>query len=215
MMVSDEFGYSLLELLVAVAIIALAAVPLSQGLTTGFRTWENVNSDTSDLDRIFHTRKRLRSWIGSAVVHDPLRKGSGLDYSLVGSPRSVSFSAAISPDGRNDQLYQLTLGVGESSNLQMSILPDHSNEDDAIQSELTLLTGVSDLTFEYLDGSNSFVTWLPTWSDRIDMPSAIKIKLTFIDGASIWSDLIVPLRTEEWSHCAYDAATASCLSGVV
>jgi type II secretion system protein J len=212
MQIKADEGYSLLELLVAVAIMAMAAVPLTDGLLTGLRTWERTNIEVSEVERIVLARQRLRHWFSRSYLADVKRGGvEEAVYSFDGQQESVSFLTAISPDTRSDELYKVLISLAESGELLATISADHEQDVEGLTA--VILSGVKKVDFLFLDHAVPG-QWEAVWVNQKDLPKAIRLRLEFSDNQMIWPDLVVPFYVNEWAHCGFDNTLETCLSGV-
>lgn len=206
-MVSRDDGYTLLEMVVATAIIALMAFPLSNAMQLGLGTWDRTTSKAADIEKLYQTRATLSRWMRSVYPADPRRKTSEAAYSFTGTSDTVEFLSPIHPDAQSNSLYAVRLFRSENSEFSVLSRADFKNGDGITE---VWLSGVEDLSFMYMDASGD---WLDVWPGSYDLPKAIKVNLSFENGALSWSELIVQIPVREWAHCAFDAASGSCRSG--
>ena len=207
---SGEAGYTLLELLVAIAVIALLALPLSRTVSFSLKAWRGAHGDVEAFEEFALVRARLRTWLMAAYFSDPARKAGEVFAPMSGTSSSLNFIAPISPDGRADDLYRVTLRFDQELNtLILSMVPDHFPSSSRAESDL-----ISDLSlaqFSYLTAEGE---WLDEWTAIYEMPEAVKITMQSLSGSA--SELIVPMLVEEWADCAFDSESEvqNCLSGV-
>jgi len=192
-MVEHEDGYTLLEVLVATALMALIALPLTDALRLGIGSWFEVHAivDVDERDQLL--RRRLREWISSSYPGDVylLRRAP-----FSGSAEQMNFIAPIHPDGNSDDMYAVTLKKCDTR-LMAAVVPnfavpeqmdelneiiessiedaqDASDEPsflDSLSCEddhffwIELLSGIAELSFSYQRKDNPTIegVWQNSW----------------------------------------------------
>ncbi len=204
----SEAGYTLLELIVALAVISLITVPMAMSLEFGVAAWRSLHNDISELERDVLVRQRVQYWIENAYRSDSTRQESEIQYPLVGEGQAISFIAPLNPDPRFDSFYRVRLEM-EGTHLIMRILPDHASYNiDAAYEQTSLLSGVDFVEFKYLEPDID--AWTGSWAGG-KLPSAIRMRLSFTDKNRSWPDLIVSPRREQWAHCIFDKVSGNCI----
>lgn len=203
-MMRSDAGYTLLEMLAAIAIIALMSVPMASGMEFGIRTWQDAHVKVSEQERIMLVRARLTDWMRGAHPVDVNRVAGVKSYPVTGDEATLSFMTAIHPDPVRDSLYRVTLRLSEGGALQAGVMPDHAQyEDGAEETWFDLLAGVDAVRFSYLDGvdaGGSFI-WASEWQERISMPQAFRMDLDFADDKQGWQTVTVRPVISEQAHC--------------
>ena len=209
----DDAGYTLLELLVAVAITALMAVPVAEGLRKGINSW-NISHELADgSEENLLMRQRIATWVRAAYPADPLRHGSIIEPALTGQIDSLSFIGAVHPSGQSDDLYAVIISKNSDGNLVATLKSDIDSGGPDF-AEAVLLSGVDTVLFTYLQSPKGVTAdWVATWIDRSVLPRAVKLSVSFTDNEVFWPDLVMPLDVKEWGHCAYDPVALACRSG--
>jgi type II secretion system protein J len=184
-------GFTLLEVLVATALIAVISVTLYASLSTAFKARRSALAATSDVRRTDLAMELLSADVRSAVVPngtlagtfvgEDYRDSSGGDSDLltfccttpspepgvgIGDIRKVQFGCEPSADGRSQILYRLT-----TTNLL-------SPKDVEPQREV-LCRGVAAFNLRYYDG-----TWQDYWdSTELSnvLPYVIEVTIELVD----------------------------------
>ncbi|MCJ9430037.1 type II secretion system protein GspJ [Kordiimonas marina] len=211
----SDAGYTLLELLVAVAIMAMIAMPLGAGIHLGIDVWRKTASKADTFERDMLVRQRLESWLASAYPFDINRRLDLRLYPFDGTPDSLTFVAPTAPDPRANSLNRIQLSVTDGK-LTAGFTPDPQSYDVSAPVEsTTLLDGVASWSLAYLDGVTDPANpkWVTSWTKHFGLPQAVKIKLSFKDAHRTWADLVAPLVVTEWSHCAFDEVSRACRTG--
>lgn len=207
-----EDGFTLLEVLVAVALIALMAVPATETLRKGIDSWQKSHARVDESEYRLLTRRRLADWMRTAYPADPLRRGGVLEYPFEGSEDSVEFIGAINPNEWSDELYKVLLSVKEGV-LVATIRSDY-RPDAPVMVETPLIEGVTAASFSYLNSDiGQPANWVSEWQGQLSPPRAVRLSLDLDDDSIFWPDLIMPLEVQQWAHCAYDPVALACRSG--
>lgn len=211
--VRNDEGYTLLELLVALAIMAMISVPLAQSMSFGLRVWGQLHSDVSENEKVLLARRQISEWLSGSYAADPLRLQTGVSYPFSGTAGTVIFLAPISPDPRSDSILRVKLELTAEGEMVASIAPDHMQTEEEDARSTQLLSGVKSIEFSFLRDQSPGGVWISAWQDQVSPPNAVRLKLEFNDSSQIWPELIVPLGVDEWAHCSFDVVTKSCFSG--
>jgi len=199
-------GFTLLELMLSLAIMGLVLLIIFGALRIGTRAWEKGEKDVA-----VHQRQRavlglLSRQIASACIYEIKMgddtfnfKGSEGTMEFVsrspivpGALTGVVFVKYMVQEGDGDGKKQLNLYEKDAGFLKEEDVENQSEED-----LFTLISGLQDLQFEYLKGGEdkSETDWQASWdpSEKTGLPLAVKIILKQNEEtASI--RLIVPIR---------------------
>lgn len=210
-MLRADDGYTLLELLVAVALIAMMSVPLALGIQFGIHAWSDIHTEVSEQERTFLVRQRLKGWVEAAYPFDVTRHASPYLYPLSGQQSELILVAPVHPDPRVDALYRTEFRLN-NNDFQVGIVPDHGSYVIGDPNEwTTLLSGVEELEFSYLDALDpDNPIWISSWSGRRDLPVAVRVRLSFSEQGREWGELIAPIVLIQWSHCTFQAGPGTC-----
>ena len=212
---NDDAGFTLLELLVAVALMALIAVPASLAVSMGIDTWKSTNKAVEDAEYIMLVRASLRRWIGSAYPFDVNRVAGEQTFPLNGSENRLVISTPLNSDASVDALYRLSLSWDtDSQNLEFKFAVDLGADLDE-QAAQTLLTEIEEFEVSYLSlNSEPFLpTWEASWQAKYSLPAAVRIKAKFTNPKLRWEELVIPLQVVDWAHCEFDEVSRECRTG--
>lgn len=180
-----EKGFTLVETLVSLTLLALIATVMFGGLRFGARAWETVEERTGDHIQISAARAFLEARLSSLSAPP---SGDGADFE--GSALAVRFSALWTngpvPSGTYD--FALSLSGGD---LVLGWRGQGANE--TLAGSRALLTGAEALSFSYhaAPGESEGATgWRRDWS-RSGAPKLVRLDLAFADPARIWAPLII------------------------
>ena len=173
-------GFTLLELLVAAALVAVAATVVASAFAAGFRVWQRASQmggAASDalialelMEKDVHNTTPCRlvpfsgngSWVEiPAVVPVPLATGTQ------DQPGSIRYEFNSREHGV-DRIPRYFPFPGSGQ-----------------QTQEALLTQVEDVRFSYGEGDargGGTVNWTGSWVGRTNVPAAMKVELTILQG---------------------------------
>lgn len=209
---SNDNGATLFEVVVAVAVLALLSVPVSQSFLNGAKTWTKIESRLSQNDKVYLQKTKILHWIENAHPIDTNRVPGELSYPLEGGVNSLSFSSPIHPDPNHDVLYRVHLGIGVNDTLDIAVLPDgYSGELDW----RPLVKGINQISFRYLEAisSDGQPIWVQNWISQFNLPLAVEVTIQATDESDSWGPEVVPMKVKERAFCAFDAVSRKCRTG--
>ena len=202
-------GFTLLELLLSLAITSIVIVIVFGAFRIAIRAWEKSDRDIDKQQRIRVVTQMIRIQLASAVASKstlsstdvPLFEGNESQLSFISAialnPQnkgSIVFSQLIAESGSDD--LSSTLFLVEKGLLVSDPLLDTESTNG--EERVVLATGLKAIRFHYLDKPVFGEQW--DWrtefnSDEADkLPAAVKIELTET-AASDPIVLIIPIRS--------------------
>lgn len=196
-------GSTLLELLIALSLLALLTALLTGGLHTAIVVWEKSTTrmDASDDFRV------VREWLARQIRQArPLRTPAtpAGHSAFYGSRDQVSFIVASPAHRGEGGLYRLTLqaqrsGAGTALVLDYTPIYPGSGTQKAVQDskQRVLLEGLAGVRFSYFGRrhQDAPIKWHDTWHGIVFPPRLIRISLRASGrlGAA-WPPLVVAIR---------------------
>ncbi len=208
-----EAGFTLLELLVTISLLALLSLVLFGGLSFGVRAWDGSAAHGAGMDEMRVVQSLLQREIEQAwpayVSTDPVNPV--IDFS--GSPASVNFLAPAPQAMQMPGRARITLAAerdGAHLALVMRARPELATS--GAWSE-TLLRNLAGVRFSYFGAATPGgpLAWRGSWPAGKTFPQLVRVQVDFPKGDNrLWPDLIVAPRIELDSSCVYDYATKYC-----
>jgi general secretion pathway protein J len=194
-----EAGFTLIEMLVTVALLALVAMLLFGGLRFGARAWDGAQAHGAGSEEVRLVQDTLRRELESAYPRYDASDTLHPQIDFAGEPDGVRFlshapqalqtagythiALAEEPDGKDRQL---TIHVGDGSS--------------------ALLRHIAGVRFAYFDGAS----WSDDWRAAA-LPRLVRIRVVFRRGdARLWPDLIVAPQIAVDTGCIYDVSANRC-----
>jgi general secretion pathway protein J len=196
-------GFSLVELLVGLALLGMICALLAAGLGLGQRVWNSSEARNQASRTMFDVSAALRRLLGSL---QPLRTG-------VDGSRAVEFR------GFGERLEGVVhlpshLGLGGlyrvrlecetgSHRLNLYLSPYRqgetaSEEGSNSQGLTTLADGIEELQLRYFGQAknDSKAEWHETWEDQDGLPKLLSVTITPQEKAKPWPDLVIITRVQ-------------------
>lgn len=196
-----QAGFTLVELLVAMTLLAFLSVSLFGGLRFGARSWEVVVDSSTERDDIASTQTFLRDRLGQLVLPGPGRLGDfNEDGNLNGGPEQVEFIApwlsALSLGG----LYRFTLWREDIDDGRLMLRwrpaeadPDALEELGDLAGQRVLLDGIAEFSLSYYGAADEDAEpdWLDQWENPDAPPRLVRVQLAFAEAGRVWPVFIV------------------------
>ncbi len=170
-MTRGKRGLSLLELLVALALLAVITVGLITTTSLGVRLLDRTQEISKNQNEIA-LRIRLRSWIKNISSPTLL---SNIPSGMFGTDRRLSFNtfAATPFHGQAAAMNVVLEQEGSDLTMALSFLDDVGSVLD--QDRRVLLRDVTELKISYFDGTQDQPNWITEWSEETRLPQLIRI----------------------------------------
>lgn len=192
-------GFTLLELLVGMAVFALMAGIVLGGIRLGVKSWDAAAARSAAVDEMRVVHALLRRQLSSALPLATSRAG-GWNLVFEGNGESVKFVSElpgyVSGGGVHFVTLELARGV-DGEDLVLRWRPLHALDTDEPPDEAVLARNVERLRFQYFGARtrNALPEWLETWRDLRTMPRLIRVSVEQ-DGSGSWPELVVALEVD-------------------
>lgn len=204
---AGQLGFTLVELLVVMALLSLLMLGLASAMSTVSQTQERVDAR---LDRMDHQRVSvafLRSVLGQASAirrQAGLRKQGESELFFEGGPQGIRWlgimPARFGMGGRTH--FQLSV-EGDALVLRFApwqgpdVMPDWGQSQSYV-----IDRGVTAFALRYQNAKLGVAHWQPQWGPEKDnekeLPSAVQIELQAASGA--WPMTVIAMRTPVGSN---------------
>lgn len=184
-------GFTLLELLIAIALLGLIFAALAGGLRFGTAAWQAGSERLGDSDNLQLVHRVVRRQLEAAIT--PAADGADEDIPVFEGRRDrLQFLAPAPSVGMPPGLYQIGLRLQRNAGSGALVL-DWSAVDREGGGTETLIDNVARVRFSYLGTPGGTVGrgWTPDWRDLDRPPQAIRMDIGFKDGSrSEWPVLV-------------------------
>jgi general secretion pathway protein J len=208
-------GFTLLELLVSMTLLALLIVLLFGGLRFGARAWDHNQAHSTGMDEVRLVQGLLRREIEQAypfwLTTDPLHPT--VDFQ--GAENAMMFLApapqVFGGGGRARIVFEREAD-GRYEQLVMRAQPELSIDDGTVREE-PLLRHLAAVGFAYYgaDSPDATPAWHDSWAGMRTLPLLVRVHVEFPRGdARSWPELIVTPRIFVDASCVYDPTGNRC-----
>lgn len=214
---SDD-GFTLLELLVALAVVAFISTMIFGAVFATRSVARSLVADESAQAEVAAVQMILRSKIeGMRAVPRPDRVTPVID--VVGSDQRLGFYAtpiASHPGGGLQAIRLLRTATGDLVLFSAPSLTENldlRSPSIAGWDRTTLLTGVEDINISYFGPApgESGARWQRFWGESPQPPLLVRIGVKFPDGdRRTWPELILRPRATVNMACKFDMVTSRC-----
>lgn len=197
----SDAGFTLLEMLVAVTLLAFLSLALVAGLRFGSNVWQKSEAKNVDTNAIRMAQRTIASAVERIYpkyVSVPAAKGF-IDFD--GTPTRMTFlSTASSPHISREVLEASGSVLRITASLELG-------EPNMPVQRTTLLQGLASAEFSYFDGTS----WRPTWQRQRALPDLVRIHAAIAGTGTVpWPDMILVPRIAADVDCTFDTLTKFC-----
>jgi general secretion pathway protein J len=209
-------GFTLIEMLVALALMGLIAVILITSLQIGGHTWQRVMRAASSTEDIAQAQETLRLRLSSLYPDDPATVMSQPAF-LLSNGASLEFSGAA-PDSTADGILRYRIAVSASSGaLEVRSWPDQQDHLEGLSNDSkpeALLSSVASMAVQFwLKVDETPGRWVDRWDSK-QVPRLIRIDVAFgADDRRRWPPLYIEPRVDTPANCVFDVVSRRCRSG--
>jgi general secretion pathway protein J len=216
-------GFTLLELTIALTLLALMSAVMFGSLSMAGRTWDGGEAKTAEVGSMRQTEEFLREQL-SAQYPLRLRKVAELPITFAGERDEMRYAAALPARVIEGGIYYFRLALrkeGDKSQLILErMIPDVQalQEPEFRDAEHSVLAdGIAELKISYFgrdaDQTDADApTWRDRWDDKQRLPLLVRIEVQPQKGPA-WPVLVVePRRAPEAGCVQYDPVRNRCAS---
>ncbi len=196
-------GFTLLEVLAALALLALLMVGVYSGIRTATVSVRAGSAVIERSDQIRSAQQFVRRELAQSLAQPIGHTEDGEPIVFVGTSREMRYVAPLPGylGKLGPQLQRLQLvddGTGGSRlELSLALLPPDGRPPQPLGEPQVLLDHILGGGFSYSgaagDGDGDGSAWAPNWSDGRQLPQLVRVALR-IGGNESWPQLQVPLR---------------------
>ena len=198
-------GFTLLELLVAITLLAVLMAALFGALRLGARVWETGEARLDASARIQVVQNFLRQQLAATIplietTRDPRALGGLL---FAGTSEGLRFVGLLPEHlGAGASLMELALRPAQGrgpGDLVLRMRPLDPGDGEAPGEERVLVTAVERLELAYFGPGQpgAAPTWWQEWQGQRSLPRLVRLRLAFPTGdGRRWPELIVGLMVD-------------------
>jgi general secretion pathway protein J len=212
-----EAGFTLVELLVALALFSLLVTVLFDNVRFGLHAWQHGSSHAENFEHGMVSQDLLRGLIGNVYPMFVTDGGAQPQIDFDGAKESVSFlgnAPTVASGGGRFRFKFFVERKQSRTDLIVSATPELSDRQDSLMTTRTLL--ISDIDRAEISyfgeaASEQTAQWVDSWRQRSDMPRLVRIRVAFRPGDTrLWPELLIAPRIAADVGCVYDPGTKRC-----
>jgi general secretion pathway protein J len=211
--VGFQDGFTLLEVLVGMTLLAFLSVALFQAFDIGAKSWAKAEGATSGADQIMAGEKLLADALDRSYPLVIQADATRLDIAFDGHPNELEFLAP--DDSRPGMLLQMRLAVEQRKGRKALVLftkPELDRSSGSGWKRLLLLSDISELQLAYFGASGEqSPNWHSDWSNAPVLPRLVRVRIGFPDPSHpAWPELIVAPHISADVSCNFDLLLKGC-----
>lgn len=196
---NKQNGFTLLEMVVALAVSGMMLALLFGGLSNSLQQWERIDTISSRNHMNYLLQRHLRTQLQQAVALTDKKE----IVQFTGNRTELSFVAPLEHDNQNSGLYVYKLTQqhnAEQSTLNLQISPYLASRktvvDRSEKEQLTLYTGPSAIELAYASfNPDHSLRWHKQWRKQKRLPHLVKISLAEQnDQQHRWPELLIQIQ---------------------
>lgn len=209
---------TLIEAVVALALLALLSVGLVSAFRVGERTYSKITQlDASSWD-IAVTQRFLHQAIESAYPGSARPGEAASAFAFEGAPARLRFVAPMPQSAGAAGYYRyevLVESTSHSKNLIVRWAPDRGRSIPAQGGSEILISGITDAEWDYLqppdDAQARPARWVSDWNAQSKLPALVRLQVTFPQhDTRRWPEFVVAPRLDADTGCQFDSISQSC-----
>jgi general secretion pathway protein J len=209
-------GFTLIEMLVALALMGMIAVILITSLQLGGHSWQRVMRAAASTEDIAQAQEILRLRLSALYPENRVAGDLSQPAFLVSNGSSLEFSGEA-PEATADGILRYQIAVSASSGaLEIRSSSDqHGHIGTSSDSKAeALLSHVASLAVQFwLKPEATGGRWVDRWESR-KLPQLIRIDVAFgANDKRRWPPLYVEPRIDTPASCVFDVVSRRCRSG--
>ncbi|HEY5072441.1 MAG TPA: type II secretion system protein [Caulobacteraceae bacterium] len=209
---STAAGFALVEALASLVIVGMISLLLIQGMATGRRVWERIDSASSAGEAVDGAQTALRDRIEKAFLATVYGESAPyVDFS--GSAGGLEFLAPPADADRPAPLRRYRLVLTTAGELVLSSISDVVAPQTAAASNQVLLSNVRQVDLAYFGAADPDQTrmWRPSWLRQPVPPELVRLRLSFEPGdRRHWPDLVIHPRATIDAACILSLLSHRC-----
>jgi type II secretory pathway component PulJ len=202
---------TLIEVTVAVALLALLSIGLLTSLRFGQRTFEQLNRVDASVADVVAAQRFLRTALESAYPFEAVFGEARTRYGFEGRHDNLELTAPSPQGSGSSGHYRYEIAVATRTDGTKDLVargaPDRSDRFHA-ELEETLLEAIQTVEWSY---RGSDAQWVSRWTDRRDLPQLVSLRVAFApEDSRRWPELLIAPRITSDANCAFDVVSQSC-----
>lgn len=206
---ADEGGFTLVELLVALALFGFLSVALLGGLRFGVRAWEAAEETSARINNTMAVRGLLQRQLEQTAIPTPEKSDEPRQNIFLGASSGLEFTSVAPGYVGYGGMTDFILAQDEEGDLVLSWRVNRPDADadrgyendlqEETQRRRILLTEIEGLAFRYYGKHlrDEQAAWYESWTEDGLLPQLVEMTVSFPEGdRRDWPPLIISLKKQ-------------------
>jgi general secretion pathway protein J len=212
-------GFTLIEMMVALALVSLMSIAMLQAYRFSQRTLAQATRIDGAARDVANAQRVIRRLIEQAYPFEVSGESKEpAAHGISGDEARLALSAPAAASLGGVGFYRYALRKGQDGTLDVSWLLDR-NGVSTLETEgrhEPILDGVRAISIAYLElvernNGQIELDWQDNWIDKAKLPALVRIRVEFAPGdRRQWPDLIVAPRVSADANCVFDVVSQTC-----
>jgi general secretion pathway protein J len=198
-----QCGFTLIEVLLAMSLLALLVVLLAASLRIGADSWQAGEDKSSQSNRqavVYQFfKQRISSLRPLPIIHE-IPNGLPGEQVFRGRMQELRFAAPLPAASARKglQIFELYL---DAARLWVRLTPYQQQSGEKPDEPVELLAHIRQINFAYFGKveENAPLQWQNDWLQFDRLPNLVKVSVV-LDDDSFWPDMVFPLYVSETAH---------------
>jgi prepilin-type N-terminal cleavage/methylation domain-containing protein len=208
-----DAGFTLVELLVGITLVAMIGMAMLLGFETMVPTWKRTEA-RAEATRSLYLAQDLLQRLLSQAYPAVIGEAGARRIDFAGGADRVEFLTPLQQRFGAMVMARYRLVAPGDGTLRLSSVPDlGADQDTATASEAIVLRDLAGIAVAYLgsDDPTEPPRWQDSWTNRKTLPDLIRVHLSRRDRSAVgWPDIVIaPLVTAD-ADCSFDPRDGKC-----
>jgi general secretion pathway protein J len=205
-MTQRQNGFTLVEMLVSLALLGALSMVLLEGFSGARRVWERGDRGVEAGESIAAAQIVVRELVEHGFPWTGFH-GSHPTVEFDGDPATMEFLSVAPAAERPSPLRRYSLGVGANRALRLEVSAAERLTG-AVTERRALLGNVAGAEFAYFGSAppDNSPRWRSSWHAQPQLPSLVRLRVSFAQGdGRLWPDLVIRPAATLDSACVVKA----------
>lgn len=194
-----QSGFTLVELLISLSIIAVVMALCASGFRFGIKVWDRVGTRIEWVEEAYAARRVLTAVISQAVAPKENDDEEAIEVNsyFIGEPQRLRLIANAPIVGTDDYLYQYDMHFNDAAGtFEISHAPFSYRDTTGEQRSSILAKNIANVRFQYFgpDLNTGELTWNSNWQGP-EIPLLVGVSTTTQGQGLLWPDIVIELKS--------------------
>lgn len=195
----DRRGFTLLEMLIAMSLMALLTVGLTSGIQFGARVWDRAGDGRAEIQDQQTAYVLLRRVLTQMVSQSLSQEATARTVTFAGGAERMRMIGTAPARAARPGMYLIEIALEDAgAGRQDLVLRWQPSVHDALTAPMTeadrrtLLSGLEGARFSYF--GNREEGWVARWGGRVDLPQLVRLRSDRIGAVSLFGEAVFATR---------------------